>query len=125
MREASARDRANEFAGLTARGDLEGVLAFFADDASMVRESGGLARGRDEIRDEIGRVLPPSGIVIEIERVIEASGDLAIVYHEWSTKAAASESTPLAGGGLFVLRREADGVWRIVFCEHAREPHDS
>lgn len=99
------------------RGDLEAILDFYEEGASVVLEPGRIAAGKDELRRAYEWILSNVKGVAKQEKthVIEA-GDIALFTSKWSYKGRAADGTTLARESYasVVLRKQPDGNWRIV-----------
>ena len=96
--------------------DLEGVLAFYEDDAVLVVEPGRLARGKEELTRFFLRVFSLKGIAEQIETNVLESGDIALFTSRWSFTGTTSDGTPFQKESIAtsVFRKGADGGWRMV-----------
>ncbi len=98
------------------RGDLETALACYEDDASLVPQPGQAVRGAAALREAVGAFVALKGqLDITVEEVVEA-GDLALLRSRWTLRGTGDDGQPLemAGAGVEVVRRQADGSWRFV-----------
>ena len=109
--------RNREQAALNA-GNIDSLVAVYADDIDMMAPGAPTARGTAAVRDLTTTMLAggtPS--VNYTSSTVEISGDIAIDRYTGTFT-----MTPKAGGlainetikGLHVLRRQADGSWRII-----------
>jgi uncharacterized protein (TIGR02246 family) len=104
------------FAERLNRGDVEGALALYDADATFAVQPGEVVEGSDAIRAALGSfaALEPrlSGT---IEKTLTA-GDLALVVNRWSLdgRRPDGETVRMAGVSADVLRRNADGSWKIA-----------
>ena len=111
------------FAACVSKGDLDGASGSFEEAATFVRDDKTLVNGRAAIREALaGFVDARPNLEIQVQRVVGAGEDLAIVYNEWSFDAREQDGSlvPNAGGTVQVLRRAQDGTWRIVFDDPGR-----
>jgi uncharacterized protein (TIGR02246 family) len=104
------------FAELMARGELEGALALYEEDAAFVPEPGRVLQGKEAIRTALERfvALRPT-MTGAIEKVVTA-GDTALVINDWSLSGTDPDGNPvdMAAKSADVLRRRADGTWGIL-----------
>lgn len=99
------------------RGDLETVLGFYEDGAAMVAEPGIVAAGRSELRRTFEWIFKNIKGVARQEKthVIEA-GDIALFTSKWSFSGTTAAGAPASRESYasVILRKHADGGWRIV-----------
>ena len=104
------------FAELLSAGDVPAALALYEPDAAFVVQPGTTVTGRDAIGEALEgfAALRPvlTGVV---EQVVEA-GDVALVANRWELDGTGPDGAPVRmnGRSADVLRRGADGRWRIV-----------
>jgi uncharacterized protein (TIGR02246 family) len=98
-------------------GDIEPLLALYEPNCSFVRRDGGVARGHEEIRPILERLLAmhakmSTGIV----KVVQSGEDLAMVYNDWHMSAKRPDGQPAetSGKAIEVVRRQPDGTWRFI-----------
>jgi uncharacterized protein (TIGR02246 family) len=101
------------------RGDIEGVLDFYEDEATMVVRPGLLATGKTALRTAYEAIFasfaqPPS--VIQERSEVLRSGDLALFVSRWrlTGRGARGEAINQVAHATSVLRRQSDGRWRAV-----------
>lgn len=117
--EAAIRALLQRWHGLTAAGDVDGVLELMGEDVVfLVAGHEQAMRGRAAFAQGLRKLLTTHRVQSSGEiQDINVSGDLA---YAWSILDVAI--TPLAGGAaqrrrgnvLSVFRRERDGQWRLV-----------
>ena len=98
------------------RGDVEAALALYEPGATLVVEPGRLATGTEALRKALeGFIGLKPTLKTEKRDVIEA-GDVALYCSAWSLSGIAPDGAPVSMGGNSsdVLRRQADGRWRIA-----------
>jgi ketosteroid isomerase-like protein len=100
------------------RGDLEAAVAFYEPNATFVLDDGSVATGEAAIRDLLKSQIalkPDLGLEL-IEPLLSADGEIAVTGVAWHDRRVDAERTPVAESGrsLEVVRRQADGTWRIV-----------
>ena len=98
------------------RADLEGVLAFYEDDAVLVMEPGRLARGKDELTRFFLHVFALKGHATQFETKVLESGDIALLTSRWRFAGTTLDGTPFQKESIAtsVFRRGVDGGWRMV-----------
>ena len=99
------------------RGDIEAVLDFYEDEAVMVVEPSRLARGKAEVRAVYEWIFANIRGTARQEKthVIEAGG-VALFTSKWNFSGTMlnGDSASRESYASVVLRRQADGRWRIV-----------
>ena len=99
-----------------ADGDIEAALALYEPDASFVPEPGQVVTGKEAIRKCLSdfMALKPK-VTIEVPTVVQ-SGDIALLYSEWSVSGTGADGKPmnLTGNGREVVRRQPNGDWLFV-----------
>jgi uncharacterized protein (TIGR02246 family) len=96
--------------------DLEGVLAFYEDDAIMVYEPGHLARGKAALRQVFQNLLNLNVIAKQEKTDVIQAGDIALWTSKWSVSGTGQDGTPFTRGGFgsAILRKHSDGGWRVA-----------
>lgn len=101
------------------RGDIDAVLEFYEDEATMVVRPGLLASGKTELRTAYEAVFAsfaaPPRVIQERSEVIEC-GDLALFVSRWRMSGTGANGRPVdqVAHATSVLRRQRDGHWRAV-----------
>jgi ketosteroid isomerase-like protein len=90
------------------KGDLEGWMTLFEPGAAFATPDGEVKSG-DDLRQFVAQMagMKPE-FKMNVLKVLVA-GDIALIHNEWSIPAQG-----MAGYGLEVARRQADGSWRLV-----------
>jgi uncharacterized protein (TIGR02246 family) len=98
------------------RGDVDAVLAFYGDDAAVVAEPGTVIRGRDALRTFFSAAMALRGVATQIRTNVIEAGELALLTSEWTFSATLPNGERLDRRSFAstVLRRSAQGEWRIV-----------
>ncbi|MEO6926980.1 MAG: DUF4440 domain-containing protein [Rhodanobacter sp.] len=98
------------------RADLDGVLAFYEDEAVLVIEPGRVARGKDELERFFLHVFALKGHATQIETKVLESGDIALFTSRWQFVGTTPDATPFQKESIAtsVFRRGIDGGWRMV-----------
>jgi len=98
-------------------GDLDALVELYEPEATVIPEPGSPVTGQAAIREALAPLLALKGqIQLRTTAVIE-SGDLAVVYAEWSlTGGTDPGGSPvnLDGRSTELMRRQSDGSWRDV-----------
>ena len=91
--------------------DLDGLMALYAPDATMVLPDGSTVTGTEAIREQWAGLLSMGGQMTLRSRYAIEAGDLAILSNEWTYTAGALAmgATPAE-----VARRQPDGSWLYV-----------
>ena len=93
------------------RGDVDGLVALYDEDACMVEADGSVARGLDAIRATWEGFVSLGGTIRMTTRYCVEVGDIALLSNAWQFSA---ESMSFDSASAEVARRGADGVWRYV-----------
>lgn len=98
-------------------GDLETMMSLYEPDAILMPEPGKLAEGKDAIREAQMGLLTIKGTMKVGATTTLTSGDLAISRCSWTLTGTGPDGSPvdISGDSTEVLRRQADGTWRLVF----------
>jgi uncharacterized protein (TIGR02246 family) len=97
-------------------GDLDAVVSLYEPGASFVQRSGDTLSGRDGIRQVLGElILTKTRLVSRVVKVITA-GDIAVLYTDFQGTSvdASGKTTPVQHRAIEVLRRQADGTWKLI-----------
>jgi uncharacterized protein (TIGR02246 family) len=91
--------------------DLDGLVALYAPDATMVLPDGSTVTGTEAIREQWAGLLAMEGRMTLRSRYAIESGDLAILSNEWTFTAG---DQTVGATTAEVARRQADGGWLYV-----------
>jgi len=91
--------------------------AFFHDEKdffSLTDILRGVAGDGDDVRELTG--VQRADLVLQAKE-LGVGDDVAVLYNDWSMRAAAPDGTPieLAGKATEIVRRQRDGAWRFAF----------
>jgi uncharacterized protein (TIGR02246 family) len=103
------------FAERLNQGDVEGALELYEPEATFVAEPGTTVSGRESIREALVRfaALKPT-LTGEIQGVRKGA-DVALVLNRWHLDGQGREGPiEMSGTSADVLRRQADGTWRVL-----------
>jgi ketosteroid isomerase-like protein len=100
-------------------GSLDGIVALYAEDASLLPPNEPAAKGQQAIRQYWGRFLDAYTLRFELSTdEMDGRSDLAYVRGHYTLTASpkAKGGTAVSDQGKFVevLKRQADGSWRYV-----------
>jgi uncharacterized protein (TIGR02246 family) len=99
------------------RGDIEAVLDFYEDGATMVVEPGRLAAGKPELRRVYEWIFSNIKGAAKQEKthVIEA-GDIALFTSKWSFSGMTMDGNSVSRDSYasVIMRKQGDGEWRIA-----------
>jgi uncharacterized protein (TIGR02246 family) len=98
------------------RGDIEAVLSFYEDAAIMVVEPGRLATGKSAIREVFKAILKMDGTARQEKTHVIEAGDVALFTSKWNFTGSAADGSSISRESFssVILRKQADGGWRIV-----------
>jgi uncharacterized protein (TIGR02246 family) len=116
MTTATPEQVIERFSSLLARSDLDALVDLYEPDAVFAPQPGRLVTGRAAIREALTGFLELQPQMDgEITEVL-VSDDTALVSNRWSLRGIAPDGAPVEMGGTSadVMRRGADGAWRIV-----------
>ena len=91
--------------------DLEGLVALYAPDATLVLPDGSTVTGTAAIREQYAGLLEMKAHITVRSRFATEAGDLALLSNEW-TLSVGDES--MSAVSAEVARREPDGSWLYV-----------
>jgi uncharacterized protein (TIGR02246 family) len=99
-------------------GDVDTLLALYADDPVLLPQGQPAVTGRDAIRALYEAVLSEFQFTTESTlNEVDASGDLGYfwsTYRLTATPKGGGASTTSAGKSVFIVRRQRDGTWKIT-----------
>jgi uncharacterized protein (TIGR02246 family) len=98
------------------RGDLNAVLEHYEENAVWVVKPGHIASGDCSLRKEFKEIFRSNPQVIKEKCHVIECGDLALCSIGWRLNGTAAEGAPLneEGFATTILRRQANGHWKIV-----------
>lgn len=116
MKQDTPQSLMQEFRALTNRGDLNGLIALYEQDAVFIPEPGVTVRGLSEIRQALADFLALKPVLQVHTGEVHRSGDIALVINEWTMEGTAPDGTPVVekGRSSDVLRLQTNGDWRVL-----------
>ena len=104
------------FSARLAEGDLDGMVELYEQDAAFAPQPGEAVSGHAAIREALkGFLALRPEMTGQVENVLIA-GETALVANRWSLRGTQPDGQPVEMRGVSadVVRRGADGEWRIV-----------
>jgi uncharacterized protein (TIGR02246 family) len=102
--------------------DVEGFVALYAPNASMVLPDGTTITGHEAIRELATQLCAMKGRMEVTTRYVIAAGDLAILSNEWTLTAGGGSMSAITAE---VAQRQPDGGWLYIidnpYASPARE----
>src|SRR5919106_651500 len=98
-------------------GDLEGLMALYEPEATLVPQPGAVAGGSPPIRESLRWFLDRKGRITLDTKLVLRVGDLAYLSNRWSlTGGTMPDGSPAELGATTaeVVRQQPDGTWRLV-----------
>lgn len=118
--EASAIQALDEqWSATAARNDLEGTVAFYADDAVLLPPNAPIATDRKSIRESWAALLGPNTAVSwKVSKVeVAKSGELGYLYGTYSLSIQDPKGGPPVrdtGKLVEIWKKQADGKWKCI-----------
>jgi uncharacterized protein (TIGR02246 family) len=113
-----------QWSATAARNDLEGTVAFYADDAVLLPPYAPIATDRKSIRESWAGLLGPNTTVswkvskIEVSKIeVANSGELGYLYGTYSLSIQDPRGGPPArdtGKLVEIWKKQADGKWKCI-----------
>jgi uncharacterized protein (TIGR02246 family) len=91
--------------------DLDGLMALYAPDATMVLPDGSTVTGTEAIRGQWAGLLEMKGRMSLRSRYVIEAGDLAVLSNEWTYTAGDQTMSAITAE---VARRQPEGGWLYV-----------
>lgn len=97
-------------------GDLEGMLALYEDDATLVHADGKSTSGKAAVREMMTGFLALGGEFDLTTRYAIRMGDVALLSNRWTLRGTGRDGRTLdmSGQTTEVVRRQADGRWLYI-----------
>lgn len=104
------------FAEAMSRGDVEGALAMYEEDACFDDGSGNPAYGHDQIRAVLSELVDLDSTLDCYEIDVLENGDLAVLRARWIFTGTGEDGQPFEkrGRSIEVVRRQPDGSWKFT-----------
>jgi uncharacterized protein (TIGR02246 family) len=116
---AEPQDLARLFINRVNAGDEAGLESLYEPDAILHFPPGNIARGRQAIREALSQILASRPNMAGHSTGVLRLGDLALTTGTWSMTGTAPDGQQFRTGGhtAEIVRRQADGTWRMVIDE--------
>src|SRR4051812_29532713 len=97
-------------------GDLDGMLSFYEEGATMLFGPNDRVTGKAAIRTVLARLMPLKPFAQHHESHVIESGDIALWTSKWSVVGTGPDGAAVqrSGVGSVILRRGEDGGWRVA-----------
>jgi uncharacterized protein (TIGR02246 family) len=98
------------------RGDIEGMLALYEEGATILFRPGEVLTGKSAIRKAFRQLLEMKPIAAHERSHVMEADDIALWLSKWSVSGTAPDGSAICrrGDGSVVLRKGADGGWRVA-----------
>lgn len=108
-----------EWAAVVATGELDKIIAYWADDAIVLPPGAPALIGKPAIRNYVAESLkiPGFGITWEAKQaVVSATGDMGYTIGKNRVSMTGANGAPvvITGNAVTVWRKEPDGAWRCI-----------
>jgi uncharacterized protein (TIGR02246 family) len=116
---AAIRALDEQWSATAAKNDVEGTVAFYADDAVLLPGNAPIARDRKSIRESWAGLLGPNTAVAwKVSKVeVAKSGDIGYLYGTYSLSIRDPKGGPPVsdtGKLVEIWKKQADGKWRCI-----------
>ena len=114
--EAAIRDADAQWAKTAGAGDLDGTVADYAEDASVLAPNAPIASDKQSIRGAWGSLLGSTSISWQANKVeVARSSDLAYIQGTYQLTSKDQQRNPVDKGKFVeVWKKQADGKWKVV-----------
>jgi ketosteroid isomerase-like protein len=100
------------FAACLSSGNLDGLMALYEANASLVQQNEPPARGTAALRQRMAAFIAINpNYATQLVRTIQVDNDLAVLYSDWTLTA---QGMTLGGKAIRIVRRQPDGAWLIA-----------
>lgn len=104
------------FEAFVNEGDLDNVAGLYEAEAALIDRDGKVLAGAAAIREYLRGLLSINPSISIRRRSTIDAGDIAVLISEWQLAGTAPDGSPIEDGGRTydVIRRQADGTWKVV-----------
>jgi len=102
--------------------DIEGMVDLYVSDVAYINPDGKELKGKAGVRADFESVFPLKPLVDLGNRRHVVYRDIALTTNHWKLRLTNPDGTHqhLTGGGIEVIRKEADGGWRFIIDDASR-----
>jgi ketosteroid isomerase-like protein len=110
------RNLSENYNELFRKGDLDGLVGLYEENAVLCPTPGQVIRGRAEIRKRLSGLIALKGDLSTHDQSCVEFENFALLHARWNFVGATSDGRPVQMGGTSskLARRGPDGVWRYV-----------
>jgi len=103
-------------------GDLEGLVDLYFDDVTYVNPDGKLMIGKARVHEDFVELLALKPQIVLGDRRHVLYQDIALTTNHWRMNFDSPDGVKqeLTGGGIEVMRKQADGGWRYIIDDASR-----
>jgi len=103
-------------------GDLEGLVDLYVEDVTYVNPDGTLLHGKAAVRADFTSILALKPQIVLGNRRHIIYQNVALTTNHWRMNFTNADGVrqELTGGGIEVMRKEADGGWRYIIDDASR-----
>jgi uncharacterized protein (TIGR02246 family) len=122
----AVRDADMAWSKAASSGDLNAVVSFYADDATMLSPNAPMAKGKDAVRKEWDGVMKGFGKTLHWQPTkVEAakSGELAYSIGTYEGTFTPPNGKPVKDKGKYVevWKKQADGKWKCIVDSYSSD----
>lgn len=112
----SPRELLTKFGAYVNEQNLDALVALYEPDALFIPAPGVVHAGHAAIRGALGQLLSLRPVMETNVREVHEVADTALVVVDWELRGTAPDGSAVTQGGKSadVLRRQADGTWRVT-----------
>lgn len=102
--------------------DLEGLVDLYVEDVTYINPEGKLMVGKSRVRDDFTALIALKPQIVLGNRKHLTYHDTALTTNHWKLTITTPDGKQqeLTGGGIEVLRKQADGGWRYIIDDASR-----
>ena len=110
------RDTHHVFAEAASAAALGALVSLYEPNAMIVERNGALSTGTDAIRAHLDQLIVMKPRMRIVDSYACQNGDLALLCSRWEATVTLPDgtTTSMESRGSEVVRRQADGTWRLV-----------